>query len=480
MTTLAGSNGRLDVPLAVDVDGTLLRTDLLHEAALQFVARHPVRIPQLALWLTRGRARLKARLAEHVTPPIGTMPLRQETVDLIRAAQAAGQPVYLASASDESYVQALADRIGGISGVFGTTADCNLAGDAKAERLNEAFGAQGYDYVGDRPVDLAVWQSSRLRYVVAHSRALETQVMERFDNVRVIARPRISYDAYVKTLRTHQWSKNVLIFLGLVAGHHFSIEALASTLAAFVCFCTAASSAYIVNDLLDLPGDRSHKRKRNRPLAAGDLPISHALGLAAVLMLFSLSLATTLPLQFVLVLLAYVGSTLAYSLWLKRKAIVDVIVLGGLYTIRVYAGLAAMEASGSQWLLMFSLFLFLCLAIEKRCSELIRRRDEGEERLEGRNYRVTDLAMLMPMAAAAGYGAVLVVTLYLASDEVGRLYTHPGRMWLICPLMLYWISRVLLLSNRNEMHDDPVVFALTDHVSWYVAAAAGVVIAISM
>ncbi len=467
-------------PLAVDVDGTLLRTDFLHEAALQFVARHPFQAPQLLLWLAGGRAQLKTRLAEHVTPPISTMPLRQETLDLIRTAQQAGRPVYLASASDEGYVQALADRIGGISGVFGTTAECNLAGNAKAERLNAEFGAQGYDYVGDRPVDLAVWESSRLRYVVAHTRALEKQVTKQFDDVRVIARPRVRPNAYIRTLRAHQWSKNVLIFLGLIAGHHFSFDAVVATLAAFLCFCTAASSAYIVNDLLDLPGDRSHSRKRNRPLAAGDLPISHAIALAGLLMLFSLALATTLPLQFVFVLATYVASTLAYSLWLKRKAIVDVIVLGGLYTIRVFAGLAAIEGSGSQWLLMFSLFLFLCLAIEKRCSELIRRREDRKERLEGRNYRVSDLAILMPLAAAAGYGAVLVFTLYLSSSEVRGLYAHPERMWLICPLLLYWISRILLLSNRNEMHDDPVVFALTDRVSWYVAAAAAVVIAISM
>ncbi|WP_375421067.1 UbiA family prenyltransferase [uncultured Sphingomonas sp.] len=467
------------VPLAVDVDGTLLRTDLLHEAALQFIAKHPLQAPRLLLWLLRGRAHLKTQLGSRISPPVSTMPLRDETVNLIRAAQAAGRPVYLASASDERYVRSLADRIGGIAGVFGTTANANLAGSAKAQRLNDEFGERGYDYVGDRAVDIAVWRSSRLQYVVAHDAALEKQVNRVFDDVRVIARPRVKPASYVKTLRTHQWSKNILLFLGVIAGHHFELEAIGTTLAAFVCFCAAASSAYIINDLLDLPGDRSHPSKRKRPLASGDLPISHAVALAILLMVFSLGVASLLPLQFIGVLAAYVVSTLAYSMWLKRKAIVDVIVLGGLYTIRVYAGLAAISATGSEWLLIFSLFLFLCLAIEKRCSELVRRRETGEDRLDGRNYRVEDLAMLMPLAAAAGYGAVLVVALYLSSDEVRALYGHPTRMWLMCPLILYWISRVLLLSNRNEMHDDPVVFALTDRVSWYVAAAAGVVIAIS-
>lgn len=467
------------IPLAVDVDGTLVRTDLLYEAALQFIAKNPLRTPQLLFWLLRGRAYLKTKLGAEISPPIETMPLRKETLDLIRVAQAADQPVYLASASDERYLHSLADRIGGIAGVFGTTAERNLAGSAKAQRLDQEFGERGYDYVGDRAVDIAVWQHSRLRYVVAHDASLERKVQQSFSDVRIIARPRVRAKSYMKALRAHQWSKNVLLFLGVIAGHHFDLESISATLAAFACFCAAASSAYIINDLLDLPGDRAHPRKRNRPVAAGDLPITHAIGMAILLMIFSLALASQLPVQFVAVLATYVVSTLAYSMWLKRKAIVDVMVLGGLYTIRVYAGLAAIAATGSEWLLIFSLFLFLCLAIEKRCSELVRRREEGEDRLDGRNYRVADLAMLMPLAAAAGYGAVLVVALYLSSDEVRALYAHPTRMWLICPLILYWISRVLLLSNRNEMHDDPVVFALTDRVSWYVAAAAAVVIAIS-
>lgn len=480
MTALSIPADRSVIPLVVDVDGTLLRTDLLYEAALQFMAHHPFQAPLMLLWLMSGRAYLKTRLAAEGPPPIATMPLRLETVALIHAAQHLHQPVYLASASDERYVRQVADIIGGIDGVFGTTVDRNLAGAAKAACLNNAFGEHRYDYVGDRSVDMAVWRDANIRYMVAHDRRSEAVASTAFSDLRVIARPRVRLSAYVRTLRPHQWSKNALLFLGGIAGHSFDLPALTATLVAFACFCAAASSAYIINDLLDLPGDRIHRTKRDRPLPAGDLPILHGIVLALALIAFASVTALMLPPAFIFALGFYVVLTLSYSLYLKRKALVDVITLGGLYTIRVYAGLAAIGSTGSQWLLMFSLFLFLCLAIEKRCSELIRRREEGEERLEGRNYRVSDLAILLPSAAAAGYGAVLIVTLYLSSDEVKALYRHPDRMWLICPLILYWISRVLLLSNRNEMHDDPVVFALTDRISWFVAAALALVIAISM
>ncbi|MGI4881494.1 MAG: UbiA family prenyltransferase, partial [Janthinobacterium lividum] len=248
----------------------------------------------------------------------------------------------------------------------------------------------------------------------------------------------------------------------------------------FFCFCAAASSAYIINDLLDLPGDRDHPRKRRRPFAAGDVPVSHGLVLSAVLMAMALGASMVLPPRFIMILCTYVVATLAYSLFLKRKVIVDVIVLGGLYTLRVFAGLAAATTQTSQWLLMFSLFLFLSLAIVKRCSELEVRRAAGKTATMGRGYRVGDLSVLFPLAAAAGYGAVFVVALYLSSPDVVGLYAHPRRMWLVCPLVLYWISRVIVLSNRGELHDDPVIFAITDRVSWLTGVCVAGVIAVSI
>lgn len=475
-----GTAGASPVPLAVDVDGTLVRTDLLHEAVLAHAAAHPFELPCLLGWVFGGKAAFKARLAERTTPDLASVPLREETLALIRDAQAEGRPVWLASASDHRYVVALAERISGIAGVLATTAERNLAGANKAAALNEQFGPGNYDYVGDQPVDLAVWADARRKLVVAHGAGFERRVLARFPDAEILARPRVRPGRYLKAMRPHQWAKNALVFLAMIAGHHFGLDTVVATVLAFVCFCAAASSAYILNDLLDLPGDREHPTKRRRPFAAGDVPVSHGVVLSLGLMALAFGLAVLLPWRFVLVLGAYVAATLGYSLLLKRKTIIDVITLGGLYTIRVIGGLVAADEKQSQWLLMFSLFLFLSLALVKRCSELVMRREAGKDDVVGRGYRVGDLAVLFPAAAASGYAAILVVALYMQSPDVAVLYHHPSRLWLLYPLLLYWITRVILLASRDELHDDPVVFALTDRVSWLVGALSVGVIALAI
>lgn len=467
------------VPLVVDVDGTLVRGDLLHEAALQFVARHPFQGWRLVAWLLHGKAALKNELSARVDPGTDSVPLREETLAAIDEARAAGRPIVLASASHRRWVEPIATRIGGAE-VLATDEHVNLAGPAKAEALIERFGKGGFDYVGDHRVDMAVWATARRQLVVSHDNSLERKVRQRFPDAELIARDRPPLRQHIRALRMHQWAKNLLVFLPLIAGHDIQSDAVSATLAAFVAFCAAASSAYIVNDLLDLPGDRDHPRKRFRPFAAGLLSPTRGLIMAAVLMVGAFVVAAFLPSRFVFVLAAYVVLTLAYSLVLKRRLLIDVIVLGGLYTIRVLGGVTAMHQVQSPWLLMFSLFLFLSLAAVKRCSELVARREAGKPAPLGRGYQIGDLAVLFPLAAAAGYGAVLIVTLYLSSPEVIRLYAHPTRMWLICPLLLYWISRVLMISNRNELHDDPVIFALTDRVSWLVGGLVAGVIAMSV
>jgi 4-hydroxybenzoate polyprenyltransferase len=399
---------------------------------------------------------------------------------LIRETQAVGREVYLASASEQGLVRRLADEIGGISGVFGTDLNVNVAGARKAEKLNATFGKGGYDYIGDRLVDFAVWRSSRKVLAVCRSSAFNRRLKREFPDAEIFAQPSPRLRTYLKAMRPHQWTKNVLVFLSLVAGHHFDPESVLSTLLAFVCFCLAASSAYVINDLLDLPGDRAHPHKRSRPFAAGDIPITHGVALGSALLSLAIVAALALPERFIATLVGYVIFTLGYSLLLKRKLLIDVIVLGGLYTIRVLGGIAAADSLYSPWLLMFSLFLFLSLATVKRCSELIALRAAGRESPAGRGYVTQDLAVLLPLGAAAGYSAVLVVALYLSSAEVRVLYSHPHRMWLICPLLLYWISRVLVLSNRNQLHQDPVIFALTDRVSWLTGLLAALIIAVSI
>jgi len=471
---------KVEVPLVVDVDGTLVATDLTQEAALQFVATYPQLAFRIPLWLSGGKSNFKIQLANRVNPGIESVPLRQEVLALIRNAQATGRPVYLASASDRRYIEELAARIGGIAGVFGTEPGLNLAGNAKADRLVAAFGAKGYDYIGDMPIDFAVWRTAHKPLVVAHSAGFAAKVLKSFPEAEIVAYVRPTLRSYVAALRMHQWAKNVLVFLPMIAGHRFDINTIVATLLGFLCFCFAASSAYVINDLLDLPGDRDNVRKSLRPFAAGKIPITGGLGLAALLMASAFALSLLLPWRFAGILSIYVACTLGYSLILKRKLVIDVIMLGGLYTLRVYGGLAAINTHQTQWLLMFSLFLFLSLAIVKRCSELVANRAVGRTAAMGRGYRVEDLNILLPLGAAAGYGSVFVVTLYLSSPEMAALYTHPNRLWLMCPLLLYWISRVLLKANRGDIHDDPVIFALTDRISWITGACVAAVIAMSI
>lgn len=468
------------VPLVVDVDGTLVRGDLLHEGALQFIARYPLQAWRLAAWLLRGKAALKEELSARIDPGLDSVPLREETLAVIEAARAAERLVVLASASHRRWVTPIAARISGAE-VMATDERVNLAGTAKADALVERFGKGGFDYIGDHRVDMPVWAVARRQLLVSHDTGLERRVRAQFPNAQLIACDRPPLRQHVRALRIHQWAKNLLVFLPLVAGHGiFDLNASLAALAAFVAFCAAASSAYIINDLLDLPGDRDHPRKRFRPFAAGLVSPVRGLAMAGLLMAFAFAVAMVLPWRFVGVLAVYVGLTLAYSLVLKRRMLIDIIVLGSLYTIRVLGGVTAMQQLQSQWLLMFSLFLFLSLAAVKRCSELIARRESGRPAPLGRGYRIDDLAVLFPLAAAAGYAAVLVFTLYLSSPEVVELYAHPTRMWLICPLLLYWISRVLVISSRNELHDDPVIFALTDRISWLTGALVALVIIVSI
>ncbi len=468
------------VPLVVDVDGTLIRTDLLHEAALQFVAHHPLEAWRLLTWTLKGKATLKTALAGRIDCGPDTLPLCEEVVEAIRTAQGEGRAVYLASASDRRYVEAVAARVGGIAGVFATDAGSNLAGASKAERLTGAFGERGFDYIGNCKVDYPVWEAARTPLVVSSSSRFSRGVGRTFPHSRLLAQHSSRPRDYLRALRMHQWAKNVLVFLPLFAGHTFDLESIGRTILAFLCFCMAASSAYIINDLLDLPGDRAHHRKRKRPFASGAIPVAHGPPLAGLLLAAALAGAALLPIWFFAVLVLYVTATLAYSLVLKRKLLVDVIVLGALYTVRVLGGVAAVGVEQSPWLLMFSLFLFLCLAIVKRCSELVARRAAGGLETVGRGYRVEDLYVLLGLAASSGFGAVLVVSLYITSPEVQELYAHPERLWLICPLLLYWVSRVVVLSNRGTLHDDPVVFALTDRVSWVVGILAAAVVALAI
>ena len=452
-----------DIVLVVDLDGTLCRTDTLHEALLSLVSTHPRHLLKLPKWLAEGRAGLKARLADLGIVPPETLPLNEAVLDQVRKAREAGRKTALVSAADHRQVTAVAEATGLFDEAYGTAEGRNLKGAEKVAFLNEHYGPKMFDYIGDSKADLPVWQAANRAITVRAGSSLRQGAETQNPNAQHIDPPSGQAKSILKAMRPHQWSKNVLLFLPMLAAH--DISSLGPVLLGFVAFCLTASAVYIINDLVDLPADRAHPRKKKRPFAAGSLDAATGVGVAFVLLLAALvlGLLTGNPF-FIAVLAIYLVATFAYSLWLKRKLIVDVLTLAGLYTIRIIGGGAAAFVVLSPWILGFSVFLFLALAAVKRQAELMDLIRTGRKGI-GRAYEVEDLPILRGMALSSGNSAVLVLALYINSADVQSLYTRPELIWMVCPVLLYWIIRMVVKTHRGEMTDDPIVFAARDPVS---------------
>jgi len=452
-------------PLCVDLDGTLVRTDLLLESVLALLKRNPLYLFALPLWLLKGRAHLKCEVARRVRVDMAGLPYDRRVLNLLET-ERGRRPLVLCTASDQVLAEAIAQHLGCFDKVMASDGSCNLSGRRKAGALVEAYGERGFDYAGNEARDLAIWRHARRAYVVNAGDGLAARASRVSEVADVLPRERAGLRTWLKALRVHQWLKNVLVFVPLLAAHMLlQPSAAGHAIAAFVIFGVCASGVYVLNDLLDLGVDRAHPRKRERPFAAGRLPLSAGLVMAPLLTVAAFAAAYALSPRFALVLLGYYALTLAYSLRLKQIAMLDVLVLAGLYTLRIIAGSVAIATGLSFWLLAFSMFLFLSLALLKRYTELVVQRDAGEAQAQGRGYATSDASMLATLGGASGYLSVLVLALYIDSAASAALYRYPQWLWLMCPLLLYWISRVWIIAHRGAMHDDTVVFAVTDNVS---------------
>lgn len=463
--TAAAPSAARAVPLVVDVDGSLITGDTFMEATLRLVAEDPASLLRLPVWWLAGRARLKARVAERVGFEHGDLAFNAAVLETIREARAAGRPVYLASGGATRHVADIAESVGDLNGIYTSDGDTNLTGEAKARRLVAAFGEGGFDYVGNETRDLAVWRCARHAIAVGGGAFLRRRVRALDGQARFLPGPAGSLKRYLKTVRPHQWLKNILVFLPLIAAHLVSAPAILAAAATFLALSLAASGTYIANDLLDLPNDRKHPSKRFRPLASGRVPLTHAAALVPGLVLAGLLVGASVSLAVAGVVALYLVVTSAYSLVLKRRMFIDVVTLAGLYTLRVIAGGVAVGVTLSPWFLAFSMFLFLMLAIVKRYQELDGLRAEARGSAQGRNYQVRDLPVLAALGGASGFAAVLVLALYLNSPDVDARYGRPEALWLLCPLLVYWIGRVMMLTNRGEVDDDPIIFAVRDRPS---------------
>jgi 4-hydroxybenzoate polyprenyltransferase/phosphoserine phosphatase len=467
--------------LCVDLDGTLVQSDMLFESVMRLIKRNPLHLLQLPLWLLRGKAVLRAEIAARVEVDPATLPYNRELLTWLEEERRDGRCLWLCTATDARLASAVAAHVGLFDGVIASDGTGNPAGEAKAARLIERFGDRGFEYCGNEKRDLAIWRHSAGAIVVNGSVSLEQSAAAVTTLLRSFPPRAKRLAALLRALRPHQWAKNILLLVPLAAAHRISdLQLLQDSLLALLVFCLGASSVYVFNDLLDLESDRLHPRKAHRPFASGALPISAGLALAPLLLVAATLISLLLPVRFQLVFAAYYVLTLAYSLDLKRRVVVDAMALAGLYTLRIIAGATAVAVPLSFWLLLFSIFLFLSLALVKRFAELDSLRRRQQVQAAGRGYRVEDAAVLQSLGTASGQISVLVLALYVNSGEVESMYTRPEWIWTLCVLLLYWISRVWMKAQRGEMHEDPVIFALRDARSLGVGLLAAIAVALAI
>jgi len=453
------------IPICVDLDGTLVKSDTFYDSLCLLLRSHPVAALKIPSWLLRGgKAHVKAQVAAIVELDAARLPYNMPLLHFLQQQHALDQPIYLATGADISLANRVAQHLGFFSGVLASDGATNMVGSHKLAGLQQQFPQ--FDYIGNATPDLPALLHSRHAYtanptvgLLAAIKAKGLPIERSFEDQGAFV-PKI-----IKAIRVHQWAKNSLLFLPLLLSHNISWQTLIPAIAAFFCFSFIASANYVVNDLLDIENDRHHATKRFRPFAAGDLPIFTGLTMVLALIAACCVLLPRLPIDFTLWLLVYVVVTSAYSFFLKRVPLLDVLLLAGLYTLRMQAGGAATETPISPWLSSFAVFLFLSLAMVKRFSELANLRDRGVANTHGRGYLVSDLEQIRSFGTASAYASVVVFSLYISRPDVGALYRHSGRLWLIVPFMLYWLHRVWLLASRGELDEDPVIFAIRDPVS---------------
>ena len=429
-----------------------------------------------------GKTRIKAELAAVADIDINGLPFNQELITYLKSQQQAGRNIILCTGAWHTLAQKVHEKFPFFSEYYATTRNVNLTGKNKAALLLDKFGEKNFSYVGNESKDKKIWQWANNAIVVSGSRKLVSQVEALCTIEKVIVPSQPSLFVILKSIRVHQWVKNILIFVPLAAAHQLTnLPLLLNSFLAFLSFSFCASATYLINDLADLESDRQHQKKSKRPLASGVLSIKSGLLLCALLFCLSFSICAILPIYYTFCLCLYVAITVAYSYKLKRLQTIDITILASLYTLRILVGGAAIEIEPSFWLLSFSMFVFFCLAIVKRVSEIIRNIEKHEPttKITGRGYYASDLHVLISLGASAGMLSVLVIAMYINSPAVTVLYQQPFFLWFICPIFGYWIVRILIMASRGEVDEDPIVFAINDWRSWLAGVLICVIVIIA-
>lgn len=469
MDRLTSQNKTTDYAvLVVDLDNSLVATDTLLESLLLYLKSNPLGFFFLFSWLLRGKAFFKHQLARQVSPKAVFLPYRKEVLDYIRMARTAGKPVILATASHIRIADSVAEHVGLFSDVLASDEVTNLSGQSKLDAILASIKGKSFAYVGDSRKDIPLWEAAATAVLVDPSPMLLKHLEEhpRVDIIRSTTRDSL-LKTWLKTLRLHQWSKNFLVFIPAIMAHRiFEPYIMLNLFLAFLSLSLNASSVYLMNDLFDLEADRRHVSKKFRPLASGAFSIRKALLLIPTLLLISYLIALQfLPLQFFFFLFIYLSLTALYSLFLKQRIIIDVILLAGLYTFRVIAGAIAVNILVSSWLLAFSMFFFLSLALLKRYSELLMMQEDIRQ-IPGRGYVRFDAETVMASGIASGQLSLLVFALFMKSESMRELYGKPDFLWFVIPVLFYWITRMWMLAHRGEITEDPIVFTIKDRTSY--------------
>lgn len=477
-----------EVPLCVDLDGTLVKSDTLVDGILLLARQQPRSPLSWFGWVRKGKAGFKREITSRAVVDVEHLPYNQPLLEYLREEHARGREIYLATAADIGFARQVAEHVGLFTDVLASDGTLNLAGSNKLAAFQQRFPG-GFSYIGNAIPDRTLLQASHQPMVAnPHGKLRSAMRRDQVTPHREFLDRRSPFKAFLKAIRVHQWAKNILVFLPALLAHDRGANVMAASLLAFFAISFCASATYILNDLLDIEADRRHPRKRLRPFAAGDLSPFTGVAIVGLFFLIALALALAVPhvysalpgtlgvhevlakpYRFVAWLGLYTVTTLTYSFYLKRLALVDVIVLSGLYTVRILAGSAATDIDVSAWLAAFSIFFFLSLAFVKRFSELELMVANNRSKISGRGYRTADIEQLRSFGTSSAFASVVVLTMYI-SGLANVLYAHPSRLWLLVPVLILWLCRVWLLASRGELHEDPVVYAITDRTSWLLGA----------
>lgn len=468
---MSQSTANFSLPLCVDLDGTLVRTDTLHEHLIAATSQSTIKTLLSFKYLLAGKAKFKAELAKIRSLPADNLPVNDHVIEFISSQPTEREKVLVTGATTTT-ASAVAEKTGLFSSVMASDDLTNLTGEKKRQKLVEKYGEKGFDYIGNDYVDWPVFESANQGYIVSNDQKLIDDTTAQYSHIATIEQEKSTAKDWMKLLRVHHWAKNLLVFIPLLLEHRiFDIQLIIQSVLCFLAFSLLASATYILNDLHDIHADRQNTTKCKRPLASGAISIAAGIKTCALLLVLLAILLFFLGSSLIAVLAFYLVATLSYTLFIKQILFLDVVTLACLQTLRIIAGIVAINALWSFWVLSFSMFFFLSLALAKRVTELKNLDKENRTESVGRGYEVGDISILMPAGVSAGNISVLIVALYINSEKVIKMYFVPEFLWGLCPLLVYWLGRIWIVTARGYMTEDPLVYALKDKISILIAFA---------